>query len=408
MASTLTRNCFNFRPRIAGNLIRFYIGIAALTAAIWLTKYHTQCARLHFDDTRPPPKRPPEQRPPKDFEWKVPGDAHVHGLTLLDNIYLRNGTLYVISVDPPSEFPPLDRLLSQGVGSSEGDTERLRFITPEQARRINPNGAMRFFGELITRIEGVSVIVYDPPPLMKDFYHWFGEIILGAWRVYSHILISQPYDWRTQPPNHLLFPRRFILPLMDNKEQRDLAGKHGPLMRAIFPKAAIEPAGYWEDLRQLGTVVFDRVMLVNRAAAQTHPFARAWSNMLGGAMNVTAPAHFWAPVRSSLWEMMLPLHLNPDVGPSSAGKSRQQPLVTYISRQAYDRRLVQADHEALIVALRALEGSGICEVRVAVIEEMTLREQVELVVESTILVGVHGDGLTMGVFLLRFHSSWVI
>lgn len=56
--------------------------------------------------------------------------------------------------------------------------------------------------------------------------------------------------------------------LMNNKDQRDLAGRHGPLMRAMFPRAAMEPAGYWDDLRQLGTVVFDRVILVNRAAAQ--------------------------------------------------------------------------------------------------------------------------------------------
>jgi hypothetical protein len=39
-------------------------------------------------------------------------------------------------------------------------------------------------------------------------------------------------------------------------------------MRAAFPGMAIEQAAYWDDLKKVGTtVVFERVMLVNRSAA---------------------------------------------------------------------------------------------------------------------------------------------
>jgi protein O-GlcNAc transferase len=42
----------------------------------------------------------------------------------------------------------------------------------------------------------------------------------------------------------------------------------GPLMRAAFPFASIEKSDYWQDLLDLNvTVVFDRVMLVNRHTA---------------------------------------------------------------------------------------------------------------------------------------------
>lgn len=42
----------------------------------------------------------------------------------------------------------------------------------------------------------------------------------------------------------------------------------GPLMRAAFPLASIETADYWKDLLRLNvTVVFERAMIINRAAA---------------------------------------------------------------------------------------------------------------------------------------------
>lgn len=54
----------------------------------------------------------------------------------------------------------------------------------------------------------------------------------------------------------------------DKGEWRDGAGVDGPLMRAAFPHAAIEQSDYWQDLIKLNTtVVFERVMLVNRKAA---------------------------------------------------------------------------------------------------------------------------------------------
>ncbi|KAJ6537768.1 hypothetical protein B0H19DRAFT_1316521, partial [Mycena capillaripes] len=272
------------------------------------------------------------------------------------------------------------------------------FITPDDAKRV--------FGDVVTRTEGFSVIVYDPAELMKDFYHWFGEILLGAWRVYSHIIISQPYESHTQPPNHLPFPQRFILPFTDNDEQPDLAGKHSALMRAMFPNTAIESAGYWDDLKQLGTtVVFDRVMLVNRNAAYKHPSARLWSNMIAGAMNVTVMDHFWSPLRGSLWRSMILYKHNPEIllSPDMAEDVWWEwwhiLVVTYISRQRYDRRLAATDHEALLAGLRALEAEGICKVRVAVLEEMPLMEQVELMTRSAILIGVHGSGLT--------HQLWM-
>ncbi|KAJ6571535.1 hypothetical protein B0H19DRAFT_988134 [Mycena capillaripes] len=345
----------------------------------------------------------------------IPSGAHIHGFTVLDNLYLRNGTFYVVAPDKDrAALPPRDRLLSLPVNliawkDMQATDEQLRFITPDEAADV--------LGSCITRIEGFSVIVYDPAQYVGHFYHWFGEIILGAWRVYSHILLDQDRAG-AQKALPLPLPSRFILPFIATDGWRDKAGLDGPFMRAAFPGAPIECAGYWRDLAALGTtVVFERAMVINRAVAHRHPNGGVWYKMIAGAMNVSAPKDFWAPVREELWRNTLgvgavsPGHgavevedaipLPEGVQSEPADKPSALPRVTYISRQGSGRRLIEADHLALIDALRALEEEGVCEVKVVQMEKMEtgLRGQVELVKGSTILVGVHGNGLT--------HQIWM-
>ncbi|KAJ7773830.1 hypothetical protein B0H16DRAFT_1303994 [Mycena metata] len=326
---------------------------------------------------------------PSDFKHTtIPGGAHVHGFTVLDNIYLRNGTFYVVTMDR-STFPPRNRLLSRPIKRGSKNMEPTDEASHRHLQFISPEEVTDLLGTSITNIEGVSVIVYDPAEFVKHFYHWFGEIILGLWRVYSHISLD-PH----RAPTALPSPRRFILPFIEKEEWRDRAGMDGPLMRAAFPAAAIEESGYWKDLARLcTTVVFERIILVNRDSAHRHPFGGVWFKMIAGTMNVSAPPDFWAPVRTSLWRNTL------GTVPVLKNTIHRPPLVTYISRQGSGRRLVAEDHDALVTALRALEVDGVCEFRLAVMERMTLREQIELVSRSTILVGVHGNGLT--------HQLWM-
>lgn len=177
----------------------------------------------------------------------------------------------------------------------------------------------------------------------------------------------------------------------------------GPLMRAAFPDAAIEQAGYWKDLAKLGTTaVFERIVLVNRNSAHkqcvsflscfrprfTYLFAHVgsrfggvWFKMIAGTMNVSAPDDFWAPVRASVWQNVLGAAPGQGVEKDSVPG---RPLVTYISRQGSGRRLVEKDHEGLVAALRELESAGICEFELAAMERLTLRDQIELVSRSTV------------------------
>ncbi|KAG6879083.1 hypothetical protein C0992_005291 [Termitomyces sp. T32_za158] len=84
------------------------------------------------------------------------------------------------------------------------------------------------------------------------------------------------------------------------------------------------------------------------------------------------------------------------------------PFVTYIVRQGSGRRLADADHQEFVKALKELEWSGLCQVYVAQMEKMTLAQQMEIMARSTIIVGVHGNGLTHQLFMPPSPRSTVV
>ena len=125
-----------------------------------------------------------------------------------------------------------------------------------------------------------------------------------------------------------------------------------------------------------------------------------WYKMIAGAMDVNAKKGFWEPVRQAVVNGFLgyvPVvnEHGAAVAPDSRGKSSALPLVTYVSRQGSLRRLSEPDHEGLVVALEGLEMEGVIRFRQARMEKMVFREQIELAARSTVMVGVHGNGLTV-------------
>ncbi|KAG6810988.1 hypothetical protein H0H92_009527 [Tricholoma furcatifolium] len=329
----------------------------------------------------------------------IPKGAHSPGFTILDNLYLRNGTFYVITPDP-SKFPPREDMISV----PRGLAERIDLTpTDKEMQFISPDDAEGTLGKYAIRTEGLSVMVYDPTEFMSHFYHWWGEIILGAWRILA---------FEGEKTQNVLTPRRFLMPFSIKGKFRDDPGVDGPLMRAAWPSTPIEESDYWEDLIALdATVVFERVMLINRAAAHRHPWSGQWAKMIAGTMAVPAPENFWEPIRTSLITNLLgylPTPAGDPKTPHRAEKPSLKPLVTYVSRQgAGARRLRQSDHEALIMAFADLEAEGVCEFREARMERMTVKEQVELAARSTVLIGVHGNGLTHQLWMAPSHRSAV-
>jgi len=122
--------------------------------------------------------------------------------------------------------------------------------------------------------------------------------------------------------------------------------------------------------------------------------------MISGTMNITVPAQFWEPLRKRVIRNVV-----------GAQSEQRKPRVLYISRQGgrpqdNGRRLLDADHLALVSALEGLEKEGLCEVNVVQMEKIPLAEQLKLVSKST--VGLISSGLfrVVRLTLLVIDYNW--
>jgi len=181
-------------------------------------------------------------------------------------------------------------------------------------------------------------------------------------------------------------------------------------MRAAFPSTSIEIMDFWEDLFKLNqTFVFERAMIVCRSAAHRSPLGSVWYKMISSTMNVTVPSHFWEPLRQRL--VLNTIAYLPVLNTSGAVVSTREsplPIVTYVSRQGAGRRLTEESHDGLVKALNELVDEGLCELHVTLMETMTYSQQVEAAARSTIMLGVHGNGLTHQLWMPPSPRSTVI
>ncbi|KAF8067951.1 hypothetical protein FPV67DRAFT_1669816 [Lyophyllum atratum] len=349
-----------------------------------------------------PPKQRHKDITSTSIETTIPGGEVVNGYSLLDRLYLRKGTFYIVTSDVstfPSRNNMIARPLDMGAGHDLEPTDKeLRFITPAEAKEL--------LGGMALVVEGFSLILYDTEQFMNHFYHWWGEIIFGAWRVYS--ALPGYLKEKTVPP----FPSRVLLPHVYGNEWRDIPGINARLMRATFPSTSIEKFDYWDDLAVLDkTVVFERAMIISREAARSHHLYGSWYKMISSTMSVNVSSTFWEPIRRTAIQNVLGYLPHVDkrgvvVAPPSAASDL--PSVTYMVRQGGGRRLAEPDHEDLVKALKELEWGGICQVNVVQMEKMTLEQQIEVMARSTILVGVHGNGLTHQLWMPPSARSTVI
>ncbi|KAF8970076.1 hypothetical protein BDZ97DRAFT_1652817 [Flammula alnicola] len=340
------------------------------------------------------------------MEATLPGGALAAGFTIFDRLYVWNRTIYAVTSNPKS-FPLLKYILAhpQNVGRN-----RNLDPTPLDMQILTPEAAKPILRERAVVMDGMSFIFHDTNQVMPHYYHWWGELILGAMRMYSGLSfvpgISSP----------LPEPKHFLLPNIIEHQWRDPAGVNGPLKRAGWPDTPIERNDLWKDLIALNqTFVFERAMIVSRPAAHKSPLASLWFKMIsssisdGHGMNVTVPEHFWEPLRKRVVHNTigyLPVMNNAGVVMSSPKSTL--PIVTYISRQNGVRRFSQKAHEGLVKALKELADEGLCEVNVVAMEKMTFSQQLETVAGTTIMVGIHGNGLTHQIWMPPSPRSTVI
>ncbi|KAG8884674.1 hypothetical protein FRB98_002274 [Tulasnella sp. 332] len=358
------------------------------------------------DDTKSPQPTSVEQedgtvisRPPLIYTHLI---RHSPGFTVLDNVYLLNGTLYIVNPASQTALPETRMMISSGAKLQSPDPEREP--TDQNMQVITMETAKNLFGESATRIDGNSFICYDPIELFNHYYHFAAEIFFTIWRTYSSLDPHITEQGTTSLPP----PKRFLAPHIPANGWRDYAKMNQYVLRGAFPSMVFEFDSTWQDRAKTGRpFVFDRIVLQDRAAA-----SRGWddtdqwekihifADKIESDSNVLS---WWEPVRRNVVAFS-----GGDVVRKATGAPKDI-VITYVTRQEWGRRMLKpADHERLVVGLKGLHEKYGWEVNIVKMENMRRDQQIALAARSTILMGVHGNGLTSLIWMTPGASSTVL
>ncbi|OJA12843.1 hypothetical protein AZE42_02422 [Rhizopogon vesiculosus] len=316
--------------------------------------------------------------------------SHVPGWTILDNLFVLNGTVFVVT-DYPDSIPDLITITSTGLEIHNGK-EAVDSRTPgdREMRVVSPNQAESLFGSSAESIDGVTWIVNDPPQFITHYYHWSAELFFGFWRTYSSM------DPAIDDMGNSALPalRRIFFPHADADHWRDYSRMNQWVLRSAFPSLTTEYSADWQDRAAVGRpIMLDRVIFTDRAAAMHGTSFQNTGRTASVPSTLPGSAHWWSTMRASVIRVC-------GLDANTVGDMAQTPVITYISRQEWGRRmLIQEDHERLVEELYKLRDEHGYEVNIVSMDKLTRAEQITLAARTTIMMGVHGNGLTSLVWM---------
>ncbi|PPQ94352.1 hypothetical protein CVT25_000680 [Psilocybe cyanescens] len=453
--------------------------------------------------------------------------AHAPGWTLFRNLYMSNGTLYIVADDRARQsFPEIRMMTSTGleaentpenIAMREPTDDDMEIISPEEAKKRWVSTTSNKKGQPLNRVwtvEGNTLLFNDPKQFLRHYYHFVAELFFGAqafWHgAFSPPLSPEQMDEPDSPAgvhfstSHPPVPpmHRAIFAHSNADGWRDNPGFNAYFLRAALPSLIVEHVEDWDD-RIISTISqpgepgrawhFPIVLLVDRSAAHRGAMcgsttqrtaSEAWDYMRRRIrLRGLHVGGWWAPMREAVWRFAGAKEGIAKLASGSSGLAReadgqQQPLVSflsgsetaevrgidasvhpadvadvgavhqkilpmperivisYISRQsANNRKLIKQDHEGMVKAIKELvarknkERSDFLsavdgvnghkstgdetvplpwEFHELIAEHMTKDEQIQAAARTTIMLGVHGNGLTHLVFMDPNRLSTVI
>nr|XP_031863347.1 uncharacterized protein CI109_001222 [Kwoniella shandongensis]KAA5530419.1 hypothetical protein CI109_001222 [Kwoniella shandongensis] len=307
----------------------------------------------------------------------------VAGFNYFQNLYLSNGTFIAITSDP-SSLPEVEKIMS-AYPDDDGHT-------------YHPAGKDRWavwvpgvddlsgLGGVAVRKVGISMFFNDEKgknsvSFLKHYFHFIGEVFLGAWRVLTTA-------GETQLPTRLMYRTT-------PDDWRDRAGLTAWFQQSVMPNTAIEESPIWEDRANSGmTFLFDKITITDRWVAHKKGL-NPWrfNKMTADLPLLEAPLQWMDPLRLSMKRLVQ------TKGCSVHRKSPDVPVVLYINRQLTGRRLVGEDAEQLSQEMQQLDEEGVIEWMDVQMETKSRVEQFCLALRADVIMGVHGNGLS--------HALWM-
>jgi hypothetical protein len=135
----------------------------------------------------------------------------------------------------------------------------------------------------------------------------------------------------------------------------------------------------WKDRAAMGVpFVFDRVVFADRAACMNGELYLRTQRTASEPFALPGSPNWWTTFRDNVVQST---GLNASEGAGTLGN----PVITYISRQDWGRRmLIQSDHEKLVEELYKLRDQYGYEVNVVSMDKLSRVEQLRLAGRSTV------------------------
>ncbi|KAJ7069750.1 hypothetical protein C8F01DRAFT_526681 [Mycena amicta] len=398
------------------------------------------------------PTAGPSSASPLDFVPEFPPTtlvAHAPGWTLFRDLYMSNDTFYIVT-EQPSQFPQIRMMTStpleafaedENIKAREPSQWSMAFITPAEAGRKWGADVRHGRRNRVSSVEGNTVLVNEPKQFLRHYYHAVGELFFGV-QAFWHGAFTEPSNdtereyslgpFTSPPPFH-----RVIFARANADGWRDSPGFNRYFVRAAFPSASIEEEEDWADRVSITTTGerawhFPLLLLTDRSASfrgqicgsQTQRIAAEAFEAMHSKEQLAGirVGGWWEPVRAAVLrfagaDVNLPdnteqVQLSGDAGEGDPKLPMPSKIViTYISRQSAGQRKLTAEaHEGLVLSLKELverKGSS-WELIVVEAEKLTREQQLRIAARTTILLGVHGNGLTHLVMMPPTRISTVI
>jgi hypothetical protein len=265
----------------------------------------------------------------------------------------------------------------------------------------------------------------DPDQFLAHYYHFVAELLFGGWAFWSGTFTpSSAFTSRAQArAPHLLATsqltnttsfHRLLFSHSTPQGWRDGPGFNAYFLRAAFPSLTVEVEADWYDrvdatpktIHAARAWHFPLVLLADRSAAFRGEACGSRTQRTAAeaheAMTATGRLSlaWWEPIRRAVIRFAggnpeaYKLPVDTPTRVLAAGNLKDKPdvllpmpervVVTYTTRQTTRRRLIQEDHEALVIALEELVERKGWELHVVQAERLTKDEQVRLMGVTTV------------------------
>ena len=211
-----------------------------------------------------------------------------------------------------------------------------------------------------------------------------------------------------------------MFPHVDADHWRDYTAMNEWVVRSSFPSITAEYSHDWVDRAQMGRpFVLDRVVFADRSAAMIGYNYHRTQRTASEPFALPGSVNWWSTIRSNVIQFS---GLDGSVGMGTTST----PVITYISRQDWGRRmLIPEHHEKLVRELYNLRDQYGYEVNVVSMDKLSRIDQLRLAARTTvrftqtlpanlfswrsqIMMGVHGNGLTALIWMKPSPRSTVM